>query len=87
MPCCAVQEEAVKTYTGLLEDVEAGRVWSGRPVPKSALAYWHLPPDATMRDLVLAVRADEACHGWVRGGCGVDGGGGESPALDHVQRE
>ena len=27
--------------------------------------YWSLPADATMRDLILAVRADEACHSHV----------------------
>lgn len=27
--------------------------------------YWKLPEGATMRDLLLAVRADEACHSHV----------------------
>tara|TARA_B110000503_G_scaffold132543_1_gene208610 strand:- start:112 stop:267 length:156 start_codon:yes stop_codon:yes gene_type:complete len=24
--------------------------------------YWNLPNDATFRDLILCIRADEACH-------------------------
>ena len=27
--------------------------------------YWMLPEGSTMRDLILAVRADEACHSHV----------------------
>ena len=33
--------------------------------PAVALAYWRLPEDATMRDVILAIRADEACHSHV----------------------
>lgn len=47
------------------QDVDAGRLWAGQPAPPIAQAYWKLPPDATMRDLLLAVRADEACHSHV----------------------
>lgn len=44
------------------QDIDAGRVWHNQPAPPIAQAYWRLPPDATMRDLILAVRADEAGH-------------------------
>lgn len=30
--------------------------------PKEAIEYYNLPKDAKMRDLILAVRADESCH-------------------------
>jgi threonyl-tRNA synthetase len=40
-------------------------VWRNTPAPSIARAYWKLKPDATMRDLVLVVRADEACHSHV----------------------
>ena len=33
-----------------------------RPAPKSAIEYWNLSSDATLRDVVIAVRADEARH-------------------------
>ena len=32
------------------------------PAPKIARDYWQLPADGTLRDVVLAVRADEAGH-------------------------
>jgi threonyl-tRNA synthetase len=35
------------------------------PAPDVAVAYWGLPQGATMRDVVLAIRADEACHAHV----------------------
>lgn len=34
-------------------------------VPEIARDYWKLDEDATMRDLLLVVRADEACHSHV----------------------
>jgi ubiquinol oxidase len=32
------------------------------PAPKIALDYWRLPANARLRDVVLAVRNDEAGH-------------------------
>ena len=34
-------------------------------VPEIARDYWKLDENATMRDLLLSVRADEACHSHV----------------------
>jgi hypothetical protein len=47
------------------QDIDAGKLWPGKPAPAFARAYWRLPEDATMRDLILVVRADEACHSHV----------------------
>jgi hypothetical protein len=30
--------------------------------PYQAIEYYDMPPDATFRDMILAIRADEACH-------------------------
>lgn len=62
-----MQEEAVKTYTHLLKDIDRGKVpeWTSAEAPKLAKTYWNLGENATMRDLVLAVRADEASHSHV----------------------
>lgn len=59
-----LEEEAVKTYTHAIADLDAGKLpeWSGKAAPEIAKKYWRLAPDATMRDLLLAVRADEAAH-------------------------
>lgn len=64
-----LEEEAVRTYTHMLHDIDAGDTalskWATAPAPPIAIEYWRLPQEATMRDLVLAVRADEACHSHV----------------------
>lgn len=61
-----LEEEAVITYTRCLADLRAGLLpaWSSPEfvVPDIAVDYWHLPEKATMEDLLLAVRADEAGH-------------------------
>ncbi|PNW85050.1 hypothetical protein CHLRE_03g169550v5 [Chlamydomonas reinhardtii] len=60
-----LEEEAVKTYTHALQEIDAGRLWKGKVAPPIACEYWGLKPGASMRDLILAVRADEACHAHV----------------------
>ncbi len=55
------EEEAVVSYTLYLEEIDAGRV-PNIPAPAIARQYWGLPNSATLRDVVLAVRADEAHH-------------------------
>lgn len=59
-----LEEEAVKTYTRAINDIDAGKLpeWTDSPAPEIAINYWRLPSDANMRDLLLAVRADEAMH-------------------------
>ncbi len=49
------------------QEIEKGHIWEGRPAPQMGIAYWKLAADANMRDLILAVRADEACHSKVGG--------------------
>eukprot|EP00879_Flechtneria_rotunda_P007838 GHRR01008214.1.p1 GENE.GHRR01008214.1~~GHRR01008214.1.p1 ORF type:complete len:308 (+),score=120.42 GHRR01008214.1:590-1513(+) len=60
-----LEEEAVKTYTHALKDIDERKIWNDRLAPPIAQTYWRLPEGATMRDLILAVRADEACHSHV----------------------
>ena len=55
------EEEAVISYTAYLEEVEAGR-HENVPAPKLAIDYWGLKTNATLRDVIIAVRADEAEH-------------------------
>eukprot|EP01086_Lenisia_limosa_P004166 TRINITY_DN1915_c0_g4_i1.p1 TRINITY_DN1915_c0_g4~~TRINITY_DN1915_c0_g4_i1.p1 ORF type:complete len:313 (+),score=93.35 TRINITY_DN1915_c0_g4_i1:2-940(+) len=59
-----LEEEAVKTYTHFSEDYRAGRLpaFTDVPAPQLAKDYWHLGEDATICDLALACRADEAYH-------------------------
>ena len=55
------EEEAVISYTQYLEEIDAGRL-DNSAAPQIAIDYWNLGPDARLRDVVLAVRADEAGH-------------------------
>jgi len=55
------EEEAVISYTQYLKEIDAGRHENG-PAPQIAIDYWQLKPDARLRDVVIAVRADEAEH-------------------------
>jgi ubiquinol oxidase len=56
-----LEEEAVVSYTGYLAQVDSGAV-ENVPAPRIALDYWKLPEDARLRDVIIAVRADEAKH-------------------------
>ncbi len=56
-----LEEEAVVSYTQYLAQIDAGAV-ENVPAPQIAIDYWHLPPGARLRDVVIAVRADEAGH-------------------------
>ena len=55
------EEEAVISYTLYLKEIDEGRS-PNVPAPAIAKHYWKLPADATLRDVVLLVRADEAHH-------------------------
>jgi len=55
------EEEAVISYTHYLAQIDAGEV-ENTPAPPIAIEYWNLGEDARLRDVVVAVRADEAGH-------------------------
>ncbi|HEY0630360.1 MAG TPA: alternative oxidase [Sphingomicrobium sp.] len=55
------EEEAVLSYTFYLKEIDEGRS-ANVPAPEIAKRYWGLPDSATLRDVVLVVRADEAHH-------------------------
>lgn len=55
------EEEAVRSYTDYLAEVDAGRT-ENVPAPDIAIDYWKLPANARLRDVIIAVREDEAGH-------------------------
>ena len=59
-----LEEQAVITYTNILEDLDSGRLplWKTLPSPAIAIDYWRLPADSMIRDVILSIRADEAHH-------------------------
>ena len=52
------------TYTVLLEQIDKGNLmhWKELGAPLEAKEYYQLGDDASFRDMVAHVRADEACH-------------------------
>ncbi len=68
------EEEAVLSYTLYLREIDEGRS-PNVPAPEIAKRYWGLPEDATLRDVVLVVRADEAHHRDVNHGFANELGG------------
>jgi ubiquinol oxidase len=55
------EEEAVTSYTLYLQEIDEGRS-PNVPAPAIARHYWQMADAATLRDVVLVVRADEAHH-------------------------
>jgi ubiquinol oxidase len=56
-----LEEEAVFSYTEYLAGVDDG-TYANVLAPRIAIDYWTLAPDARLRDVIIAVRADEAKH-------------------------
>jgi ubiquinol oxidase len=59
--CGYLEEEAVNSYSEFLIDLENGKV-ENTPAPAIAIDYWRLPLDATLKDVIKVIRADEAHH-------------------------
>lgn len=59
-----LEEEAVKTYTHLLHDIDEGKLplFSTHPATVFARTYYNLPEGAVLRDVFAAMRADESHH-------------------------
>ena len=55
------EEEAVRSYTSYLEQIEAGEI-DNCPAPRLAIDYYDLPADAKLSDMIFKVRADEQGH-------------------------
>lgn len=55
------EEEAVDSYTEYLAGVDDG-THANVPAPRIAIDYWKLAPDARLREVIVAVRADEVRH-------------------------
>ncbi len=49
------------SYTQYLEEIDSGRV-ENIPAPQIAIDYYQLSVNATLRDVIVAVRADEQGH-------------------------
>ena len=75
------EEEAVISYTYYLQEIDEGRS-PNVPAPAIAKHYWNMASDATLRDVILIVRADEAHHRDINHGFSSKLAG---LPVDHVQ--
>jgi len=59
-----LEEEAVKTYGHILHEIDHGCLqhWKTLPAPEIAKSYWSMEPNATMKEVIALIRADEAHH-------------------------
>jgi len=59
-----LEEEAVKTYSNCIQELDEGKLshWARMPATADAIQYWGLSANATLRDVLIAVRADEVMH-------------------------
>lgn len=55
------EEEAVRSYTDYISLIELGRI-DNPPAPQLAIDYYDMKPDATLKDMIKNVRADEQKH-------------------------
>ena len=82
------EEEAVISYSLYLKEIDEGRS-PNVAAPAIARHYWNLPEGATLRDVVLVVRADEAHHRDVNHGFADELAGLEpgkvAPCPPHVE--
>jgi hypothetical protein len=62
-----LEEEAVRTYTHAIEELEKGHLpeWEHLDAPSIAKDYWRLEKDATIKDVLYVVRSDETTHRFV----------------------
>ncbi|CAH2043558.1 unnamed protein product [Thlaspi arvense] len=56
-----LEEEAIHSYTEFLKDIDDGKI-ENVAAPAIAIDYWRLPKDASLKDVVTVIRADEAHH-------------------------
>lgn len=55
------EEEAVRSYTAYLKEIEEGRI-EDVPAPLIAIEYYNLLPEAKLSDMIKYIRQDEQHH-------------------------
>ncbi|KAL5547430.1 hypothetical protein UlMin_002661 [Ulmus minor] len=56
-----LEEKAIHSYTKYLKDHNDGEI-KNVPAPVIAIDYWKLPKDATLKDVITVICADEVHH-------------------------
>lgn len=80
-----LEEEAHRAYTDYLSSIDNGKI-PNRAAPEIARNYYYLGEEATMRDVILHVRADEAMHRDVNHHFGNKYGDGDTDSSPGVAK-
>lgn len=81
-----LEEEAHRAYTDYIASIDNGKL-ANPPAPAIAKQYYRLDEDATMRDVVLHVRADEAMHRDMNHHFGDKYGEGDTDSPTHMSQQ
>lgn len=87
-----IEEEAVTTYTKIIDAIEKApeeselAQWKTESAPSIARSYWKLGQNGTVLDVMYAVRADEAEHRDVNHLCSVLQEGVPNPVSNTEQK-
>jgi ubiquinol oxidase len=76
-----LEEEAYLSYSEYLAEIDAGHV-ENTPAPQNGIDYWKLSSEARLRDVVFAVREDEAKHRDVNHGFADELSNGSSGMME-----
>lgn len=87
-----IEEEAVSTYTKIIDAIEKApegselAEWKTQHAPGIARSYWKLGLTGTVLDAIYAIRADEAEHRDVNHLCSVIADGAPNPVSNTEQK-
>jgi Alternative oxidase len=87
-----VEEEAVATYTKIVDAIEIApddtelATWRTQLAPRIARSYWKLGENGTVLDMIYAIRADEAEHRDVNHHCVKFEEGMPNPVFNPEQK-
>jgi Alternative oxidase len=87
-----VEEEAVSTYTKIIDSIETApkdsalAPWKSQLAPGIARSYWKLGEDGTVLDMMYAIRADEAEHRDVNHHCSRYEEGSPNPVYNTEEK-
>lgn len=87
-----VEEEAVSTYTKIIEAIESApgdtdlASWKTDLAPAIARSYWKLGEKGTVLEMIYAIRADEAEHRDVNHHCSIFEEGMPNPVFNPQEK-
>jgi Alternative oxidase len=87
-----IEEEAVSTYSKIIQSIEEApkesslAAWKSQIAPSIARSYWKLGENGTVLDMIYAIRADEAEHRDVNHHCSQYEEGSPNPVFNTEEK-